>query len=90
MTTTRISHTGHNHPSTTAARTECRKAMKATTKAVPTVDLATIGNGVRFHYIDNATGTTRCGKVQPVFVRTAPITDVDCVSCRNKFGQAHS
>jgi hypothetical protein len=26
MTTTRINHTGHNHPSTTAARTACRKA----------------------------------------------------------------
>ena len=27
MTTTRINHTGHNHPNTTAARTACRKAL---------------------------------------------------------------
>ena len=27
MTNTRIDHTGHNHPSTTAARTACRKAL---------------------------------------------------------------
>lgn len=36
MTTTRINHTGHNHPNTTAARTACRKAMaKATPAAAP-------------------------------------------------------
>jgi hypothetical protein len=31
MTNTRINHTGHDHPNTTAARTACRKAMKAAT-----------------------------------------------------------
>jgi hypothetical protein len=87
MTTTRISHTGHNHPSTTAARTACRKAMKAT--PVGTLELATIGNGMRLHYIDKAVGTTRCGKQQPVFARMGSISDVDCKGCSNKYGMAH-
>jgi hypothetical protein len=87
MMTTRISHTGHNHPSTTAARTACRKAMKAA--PVETLEIATVGNGSRFHYIDKAVGTTRCGKVQPVFVRMGSIDAVDCKGCRSKYGQAH-
>jgi hypothetical protein len=90
MNTTRISHTGHNHPSTTAARTACRKAMKATPEAPakPALDLYTSGNGLRLHYVDGT--TTRCGREQPVFARTGTILDVDCKSCRNKYGVAHN
>lgn len=47
MTTTRIDHTGHNHPSTTAARTACRKAIKATPV---TTKLALVGNGKFTHH----------------------------------------
>lgn len=89
MTTTRINHTGHNHSNTTAARTACRKAMKANTPTKATVELATVGNGTRHHYIDPATGATRCGKDQPVWVRTDTIDAVDCKGCRSKYGQAH-
>lgn len=87
MTTTRINHTGHNHPNTTAARTACRKAMKAT--PVGNLQLAVVGNGVRVHYVDMATGDTRCGKIQPVYTMMGDIDAVDCKGCRNKFGQSH-
>ena len=87
MTTTRINHTGHNHPNTTAARTACRKTMK--TAPIGDLQLATIGNGMRLHYVDMAVMTTRCGKVQPVFTRMGTIADVDCKGCRSKYGQAH-
>jgi hypothetical protein len=46
MTTTRINHTGHNHPNTTAARTACRKAMK-TPVELPT--RVVVGNGKAIH-----------------------------------------
>lgn len=85
---TRIDHTNHDHPRTPAARAACRKAgAAAPTKNL--LDLATIGNGVRFHYIDPATGTTRCGKEQPVFVRKDTIDAVDCRGCASRYGQAH-
>jgi hypothetical protein len=104
MTTTRISHTGHNHPNTTAARTACRKEIReadariaayyadkplADSLATGDLQLATIGNGMRLHYVDMAVMTTRCGKVQPVFTRMGTIADVDCKGCRSKYGQAH-
>lgn len=47
MTTTRINHTGHNHPNTTAARTACRKAIKATVNATPI--RVTVGKGKAVH-----------------------------------------
>ncbi len=36
MTTTRINHTGHNHPNTTAARTACRNELRAADAAIDT------------------------------------------------------
>lgn len=39
MTTTRISHTGHDHPNTTAARTACRKQMAGFKAAVARIDV---------------------------------------------------
>jgi hypothetical protein len=88
MTTTRISHTGHNHPNTTAARTACRKAMKAT--KVGSLELAIVGNGKAVHYIDKAVGTTRCGKTpNAIPAGFGEITDVTCKGCRSKYGQAH-
>jgi hypothetical protein len=88
MTTTRISHTGHNHPSTPAARTACRKAMKAT--KVGGLEICTVGNGKAVHYVDVAVGTTRCGKADPkVITFGGHIDDVTCKGCRSKYGQAH-
>jgi hypothetical protein len=50
MTTTRISHTGHNHPNTTAARTACRKAIKATPVTPAPLPLRVIvGKGKAVH-----------------------------------------
>ncbi|MET0416566.1 MAG: hypothetical protein ABW022_11165 [Actinoplanes sp.] len=49
MTTTRIDHTGHNHLSTTAARTACRKAMKATPAPVTTRTVVLVGKGKFTH-----------------------------------------
>jgi hypothetical protein len=47
MTTTRINHTGHDHPNTTAARTACRKAMKTTPEVAPEPrNVTTYGRGV--------------------------------------------
>lgn len=97
MTTTRINHRAHDHANTVAARTACRKSMakfraeiaEAVTAAKATLEIATVGNGTRFHYIDKAVGTTRCGKDQPVFVRMDSIDAVDCKGCRSKYGQAH-
>lgn len=97
MTTTRINHRAHDHANTLAARTACRKQMAkfraeiadAVAAAKNTLELATVGNGMRLHYIDKAVNTTRCGKVQPVFARMGSITDVDCKGCRSKYGQAH-
>lgn len=88
MTTTRISHTGHNHPSTTAARTACRKAMKAAPKFELT--LTTVGKGKAVHYVDHAVNTTRCGKnfVEKDTVGGS-IDAVTCKGCRSKYGQAH-
>jgi hypothetical protein len=48
-----------------------------------------VGNGTRHHYIDLATGTTRCGKDQPVYVRMGFIAEVDCKGCAAKYGHAH-
>ena len=38
MTTTRINHIGHDHPSTTTARTACRKSMKGFSDAIARID----------------------------------------------------
>lgn len=48
MTTTRINHTGHNHPNTTAARTACRKATKAIVE-LPGIPVCAVGNGRQIH-----------------------------------------
>jgi hypothetical protein len=102
MTTTRISHTGHNHPSTTAARTACRKAMKATPAAVPTTRLVAVGNGKATHVgevgIDGDIYGVRCGagygrgvrKNSPIRdLGVHPITDITCRGCSHKYGMAH-
>jgi len=99
MTTTRISHTGHNHPNTTAARTACRKALKATR---PTVVGVKVGNGKAIHIaeanIDDTIWGIRCGAgVTKVSTASAwkslgriDLADVTCKSCNAKYGQAHS
>lgn len=86
--TTRINHTGHNHPNTTAARTACRKAIRENT---PTggFRLASIGNGTRLHYIDYGT-TTRCGKEKAVFIRYGTLNEVTCKGCESRYGLAHN
>lgn len=64
MTTTRINHTGHAHPSTTAARTACRKAMKATPAPVVTVPTCLVGMGRAVHRAvmnDDTLIGARCG-----------------------------
>lgn len=63
MTTTRINHTGHDHPNTTTARTACRKAMKAPVATLyPT---AVVGKGKAVHLALISTGDNlygvRCG-----------------------------
>lgn len=45
--TTRIDHTGHNHPKTTAARTACRKALKAA--PIATYATCAVGKGKQDH-----------------------------------------
>lgn len=91
MTTTRINHTGHDHPSTTAARTACRKAMKA---AVPTTfPTAWVGAGKALHLavIDNdghiygvrcGAGLTRRGGDSAYRAgNNLPLADVTCTKC---------
>jgi len=100
MTTTRISHTGHNHPSTTAARTACRKALRSASK--PTVHGVAVGNGKAWHIAEaNVDGTiwgVRCGAGLGRGVKkNSPLTSlgmieldmVTCKGCRAKYGQAH-
>jgi hypothetical protein len=98
MTTTRISHTGHNHPNTTAARTACRKAMKATKATVVGV---TVGKGKAIHIaeanMDDTIWGVRCGagatRVGNASTWTSlgriDLDQVTCRSCNAKHGQAH-
>jgi hypothetical protein len=91
MTTTRIDHTGHNHPSTTAARTACRKAMKK----VATVARGTIGSSRVVHMLEvnmsDVAYDVRCGKdiARVARVDDGPVDTVTCKSCRAKYGHAH-
>lgn len=91
MTTTRIDHTGHNHPRTTAARTACRKAMK-----VETVAIATVGRGAATHLavmVDDRLIGVRCGAGLQRGRRAASsyalvtnmntLSDVTCGRCLN-------
>lgn len=61
MTTTRINHTGHDHPNTTAARTACRRTMtaaptyRATGRVVECTDLR-LGDIIRVTFMDNPGG----------------------------------
>jgi hypothetical protein len=93
MNTTRIDHTGHNHPSTTAARTACRKALAAG----PTVELVPvchIGRSSTTHaLVVTDTGVTvgaRCGaglqrgrRAPSAIYRAAdaPVATIDCGRC---------
>ena len=89
MTTTRINHTGHNHPNTTSARTACRKATTA-----PVFHLVAVGKGKMAHAAfighDGAVTGTRCGaglgrgvrKNSPLTVWTSATNDVNCHRCR--------
>jgi hypothetical protein len=101
MTTTRINHTGHNHPNTTAARTACRKALKATaTKA--TLPLAKVGKGNAQHWAelwDGKLSSVRCGaglgrgvkKNSPLIrLEDGTIDDVTCTKCKSFYGIAHN
>jgi hypothetical protein len=73
MTTTRIDHTGHNHPNTTAARTACRKAINAGTAPSQMVTADS--------YINNYRRIT--GTVAPVVeVRVTDCT-IDLPHCEN-------
>lgn len=97
MNTTRINHTGHNHPSTTAARTACRKAMKATPPAeilIPTFMLVVVGKGKVRHAAnlghDGKVLGARCGAGLQRGMRAASsftfwasdVNDVNCNRCR--------
>jgi hypothetical protein len=93
MTTTRIDHTGHNHPSTTAARTACRKALAATPVVAPVFHLVAIGNGKVRHQAVMADDTcvgARCGaglqrglrKASTMTHYTSDVDDVNCNRCR--------
>lgn len=94
MTTTRINHTGHNHPNTTAARTLCRKAFRTETVPSITVPLATVGNGKASHVAELDNGQVigvRCGAGLGRGVRgnstfrfmdLGAIEDVTCTKCR--------
>lgn len=102
MTTTRIDHTGHNHPKTTAARTACRKAMKNAAPAVTLYPVATVGKGNALHLalLDNGTVyAVRCGaglgrgvrKNSPIVRREdSPMADVTCRGCTSRHGLAHN
>jgi hypothetical protein len=92
MTTTRIDHTGHAHPSTTAARTECRKAMKATPA---TRTACVVGNGKMVHEAvlghDGTLIAARCGAGMQRGIRKASAltrveiaadSTVSCHRCR--------
>lgn len=89
MTTTRINHTGHNHPSTTAARTACRAAMATTTE--PTYVVGRIGVGTSIHRLTDAqangawcgTGYNRRGRKTRVLVTdtAAPFSAITCARC---------
>lgn len=94
MTTTRIDHTGHNHPSTTAARTACRKAMKATTPVLhPT---CVVGRSTVRHLAIIADGTlvaADCGagmgrgvrKNSPLYRQAdAAASEIGCTKCAKK------
>lgn len=93
MTTTRINHTGHNHSSTTAARTACRKAMKAT-PVVELVPVCHVGKGNTTHRLvvtdANVTVGAHCGAglqrgrraASPIHrLADAPATDINCGRC---------
>lgn len=91
MTTTRISHTGHNHPSTTAARTACRKAMKNATPV--TYPLATVGRSTKVAHLavlaDDSLVAVRCGagygrrgNTSPFYrAGTGTAADITCGRC---------
>jgi hypothetical protein len=103
MTTTRINHTGHNHPSTTTARTACRKAMKVTAK-VTLVDGGRVGRGNAIHISIVATDGSMYGvKCGAGMTRSAmrgnsaltnlgriDLTTVTCKTCRASYGQAQA
>lgn len=101
MTTTRINHTGHNHPNTTAARTACRKAMKATATK-PSHPLAQVGRGKVVHTAELYDGRVIgvwCGaglgrgvkKNSPIYrLADGTIEDVTCGTCRSHYGVAHN
>lgn len=104
MTTTRISHTGHNHPSTTAARTACRKALKSTapvSKPQPMAPALRVGNGKAVHLavVDGNTvigarcgsGLTRSGRDSDYkFLGHRYVADITCRGCAARYGQAHN
>jgi hypothetical protein len=91
MTTTRINHTGHDHPSTTAARTACRNAMNATPVLVPA---CLVGKGDALHFAvlsdDGQLIGARCGAGLQrgrraastiTRVKNVPASDIDCGRC---------
>lgn len=103
MTTTRINHTGHNHPNTTAARTACRKALRTAPVEVPTYAAALVGKGKALHLAflghDGALIGTRCGagmgrgvkKNSPYYAAgSVPLADITCRGCSSRFGIAHN
>lgn len=87
---TRINHTGHDHPNTTAARTACRKAMKS----APTYTLvSTRGSRVThaaegapdargYYIIDCGSGLNTVGTHRSAMYRKAVgATELTCRKC---------
>lgn len=85
MTTTRINHTGHNHPNTTAARTACRKGNTA----LVLVPAGMVGKGKSIHrlvlagsapYANCGAGLGRPGDVSRS-VKDLPMSSITCGRC---------
>jgi hypothetical protein len=85
MTTTRINHTDHNHPNTTAARTACRKAMKNTPEVTPEPRNVVAMAGGKVHapntFVDGIYPLCRNGSMSTRNTKYR-VTDAP-VSCRN-------
>jgi hypothetical protein len=86
MTTTRINHTGHDHPNTTAARTACRTALRKMAETpAPVVRNVISVKGGAVHapnaFVDGAFPLCRNGSMSNLGTRYR-LTDAP-VSCRN-------